>query len=209
MKKDVARAIVLCGLFLASAGMMPQTAVAQTTQKATVNATALVTGVVVDTDGEPLPGATVRVKGTKLATVTDVDGNFAISGVDNKPVKITVSFLGMKNAEKTWNGKKMKFVLEATATSLTEVAVVGYQELDRRKTTAAVTTVKMEDILMPDMTTVDQALEGRIPDLVFTQNSGSVGATARVRVRGTSTLVGNREPLWVLDGFIIEDPVNV
>ena len=86
MKKDVARAIVLCGLFLASAGMMPQTAVAQTTQKATVNATALVTGVVVDTDGEPLPGATVRVKGTKLATVTDVDGNFAISGVDNKPV---------------------------------------------------------------------------------------------------------------------------
>ena len=52
MKKDVARAIVLCGLFLASAGMMPQTAVAQTTQKATVNATALVTGVVVDTDGE-------------------------------------------------------------------------------------------------------------------------------------------------------------
>lgn len=209
MKKDVARAIVLCGLFLATAGMMPQTAVAQATPKAAVNATALVTGVVVDTDGEPLPGATVRVKGTKLATVTDVDGNFSISSGGHKPVKIIVSFLGMKNAEQTWSGKKMRIVLEATATNLTEVAVVGYQELDRRKTTAAITSVKMDEILMPDMTTVDQALEGRIPDLLFTQNSGNVGSTARLRVRGTSTLVGNREPLWVLDDFIIEDPVNV
>ena len=62
---------------------------------------------------------------------------------------------------------------------------------------------------MPGMTTVDQALEGRIPDLEFNLNSGEVGATARLRVRGTSTLVGNREPLWVLDGFVLSDPVDV
>ena len=52
---------------------------------------------------------------------------------------------------------------------------------------------------MPNMTTVDQALEGHIPDLLFIQNSGEAGSTARLRVRGTSTIVGNREPLWVLD----------
>ncbi|MDO4426329.1 MAG: TonB-dependent receptor plug domain-containing protein, partial [Planctomycetia bacterium] len=56
---------------------------------------------------------------------------------------------------------------------------------------------------------IDQALEGQIPDLLFMQNSGEAGATARLRVRGTSTIVGNREPLWVLDGFILTDPVNV
>ena len=59
------------------------------------------------------------------------------------------------------------------------------------------------------MTSIDQALEGRIPELQLTLNSGEVGATPRIRVRGTSSLIGNREPLWVLDGFILRDPVNV
>lgn len=169
-----------------------------------------ITGRVLDADGEPLPGATVKVKGTKAVALTDVDGNFVLEARKGaKSATLLVSFIGMKDVEKVWRGKRLNIVLESLPTMLSEVAVVGYQELDRRKTTAAVTTVKMDDILMPDMTTVDQALEGRIPDLMFTQNSGSVGATARLRVRGTSTLVGNREPLWVLDGFIIEDPVNV
>lgn len=59
------------------------------------------------------------------------------------------------------------------------------------------------------MSSIDQALEGRIPELMLITNSGEVGATPRIRVRGTSTLIGNREPLWVLDGFIMHDPVNV
>ena len=92
---------------------------------------------------------------------------------------------------------------------LSVVVVTGYQNIDKRHLTSAVSSVKASDILTPGMTSIDQALEGRIPELVLISNSGEVGATPRIRVRGTSTLLGNREPLWVLDGFIMHDPVNV
>lgn len=105
--------------------------------------------------------------------------------------------------------KEMRVVMREDSKRLDEVVVTGYQTLDRRQVTSAITSVNMDDILEPSMTTIDQALEGRIPDLMFIQNSGEVGATARLRVRGTSTLVGNREPLWVLDGFVLQDPVDV
>lgn len=90
-----------------------------------------------------------------------------------------------------------------------EVVVTGYGNINTRKNTSAVTSLKMEDILQPGMTSLTDALNGRVPDMMFTQNSGEVGATARIRVRGTSTLIGNREPLWVLDGVQLTDPVDV
>ena len=63
--------------------------------------------------------------------------------------------------------------------------------------------------MIPGVTSIDQMLEGRIPEMTFMLNSGEVGATPRLRVRGTSTLLGNREPLWVLDGIVMTDPVDV
>ena len=99
--------------------------------------------------------------------------------------------------------------MEEDLTEVEEVVVTGYQNIDKRHLTSAVSSVKASDILTPGMTSIDQALEGRIPELVLMSNSGEVGATPRIRVRGTSTLLGNREPLWVLDGFIMHDPVNV
>ena len=90
-----------------------------------------------------------------------------------------------------------------------EVVVTGYQVIDRRQLTSSITSVKAEDILVPGMTSIDQALEGRIPDLMVITNSGEVGATPRIRVRGTSTIIGNRQPLWVLDGVVLSDPVDV
>lgn len=171
--------------------------------------TAYITGTVMDDEGEPIVGASVRIKNSKSGGLTDNKGHFRLSAGGRTKVTVTVTYIGMKPASATWSGKPLRITMESSAREIEEVVVTGYQELDRRKSTAAITSVKMEDILMPDMTTVDQALEGRIPDLMYTQNSGSVGSTARIRVRGTSTLVGNREPLWVLDGFVIEDPVNV
>lgn len=168
-----------------------------------------ISGIVVDSSGEPLIGAAVRIKNSKQGVMTDVNGRFHIDAGNLSKATIVVSYVGMKPSETRWTGQNMKIVLEDSPMTFDEVVVTGYQELDRRKTTASVSSIKMEDVLTPDMTTIDQALEGRIPDLVFQQNSGAVGSTARIRVRGTSTLVGNREPLWVLDGFILEDPVNV
>ena len=85
----------------------------------------------------------------------------------------------------------------------------GYQTINVRNLTSSVSSVKAEDILVAGMTSIDAALEGRIPDLLLMSNSGEVGSTPRIRIRGTSTLLGNREPLWVLDGIILTDPVRV
>lgn len=102
-------------------------------------------------------------------------------------------------------------VMEEDTYALDQVDVIytGYQRIDPRRRTSAISSVNAADVLVPGMTSIDQALEGRIPELQLTLNSGEVGATPRIRVRGTSSLIGNREPLWVLDGFILRDPVNV
>ena len=67
----------------------------------------------------------------------------------------------------------------------------------------------MDDIQKPGITNLNQMLEGKIPDMVVTSNSGEINATPRLRIRGTSTIIGNREPLWVVDGIIVNDPVNL
>ena len=78
-----------------------------------------------------------------------------------------------------------------------------YQTVDRRKSTSSVTSVKMEDLNIPGVSSIDQMLQGQIPDLIFMSNSGEVGVVPKLRIRGTSTLIGNREPLWVLDGICL------
>lgn len=168
-----------------------------------------VEGRVFDHNKEPLAGVSIYHKETQSGTVTDMNGNFSLAVGYNGKVKLTVSFIGMKTQELTHQGEKLNIVMEDDEKAIDEVIITGYQTIDKRKSTVAATSVKMDDILVPNMTTIDQALEGRIPDLVLTQNSGEVGATARLRVRGTSTLSGNREPLWVLDGFVLQDPVDV
>lgn len=171
----------------------------------------LLRGQVVDENDDPLCGVTVRVKGHRsVGTTTDSDGYFSLPTKDGKSEVLVFSYVGKKGTERKVSGRaNTKIIMYDMANDIDEVVVTGYQELDRRKSTAAITSLKMDDILTPDMTTIDQALEGKVPDLMYTQNSGTVGSTARLRVRGTSTLIGNREPLWVLDGFILEDPVAV
>lgn len=167
-----------------------------------------ITGVVSDEEGQPLPGVAVFVEKTKIGTSTDFQGRFSIDVPDGTSA-LTFNFVGMeKQVVQLKNKTNLKIIMHSTA-ELKEVVVTGYQTIDKRHSTSAISSVKAEDVLIPGMTSIDQALEGRIPELLFTSNSGEVGATARVRVRGTSTIIGNREPLWVLDGFIMHDPVNV
>ena len=75
--------------------------------------------------------------------------------------------------------------------------------------TSSVSTVKAEDILRSDVSSIDKMLEGQVPDLISVTPSGEVGVAPRIRIRGTSTLIGNREPLWVVDGIVLQDPVNI
>ena len=171
----------------------------------------VIKGIVRDDDGRGLPGVTVIIKGTRVGVSTDMEGRFEIPVVgDEERPTLRFSFVGMVPREVIYKGQALLEVrMESDVTSLKEVVVTGYQKIDARKSTTAITSVKASDVLVPGMTSIDQALEGRIPELMLLSNSGEVGATPRIRVRGTSSLVGNREPLWVLDGFIMHDPVNV
>ena len=173
----------------------------------------VVIGKVVDKQKNPLPGVTVVIKGTTIGTATNGIGYFSMDmpkAVDT----LVVSFIGMKTKEvvvRKADNKQYEIVLEEEVEALEEVQVIstGYQDIDRRRLTSAVTTIKMDDINVAGISTVDKLLEGRIPGMIFMQNSGQAGAVPKVRIRGTSTMLGNQEPLWVLDGVVLSDPVNV
>lgn len=169
-----------------------------------------VKGKVTTQDGKTLEGVTIKVKGIDYHTRTDQNGNFLIPGkyaneiLEIRMVGYTTQEVGAQRARVV--------TLAMQVSDLNEVNVVvktGYQDIDRRKLTSSVTTIKMDDILTPGINTIDKLLEGRVPGMIFMQNSGQAGAAPKLRVRGTSTILGNREPLWVLDGIVLADPVNV
>ncbi len=172
-----------------------------------------VNGTLVDDTGIPLGYATVKVKGSKTGTVTDADGKFSLMVEGEKRPTLEFSYVGflpvsrtITNAEKARN---MKVVMHEDKSQLDEVVVTGYQVLNKRSLTSAVTTAKMEDLERTDVSSIDQMLEGKIPDLLVTNNSGEIGVAPKIRIRGTSTLIGNREPLWVVDGIVVKDPVSI
>ena len=170
-------------------------------------------GKVIDKNKNPLPGVTIRLKGTSVGTATNTLGAFSLN-IPHAVDTLIISFIGMKSKEvivKKADKKEYVITLEDEVEALDEVTVVstGYQDIDRRRLTSAVTSIKMDDINVAGIMSVDKMLEGHIPGMIFMQNSGQAGAVPKVRIRGTSTMLGNQEPLWVLDGVVLSDPVNV
>ena len=174
------------------------------------NKMVVIKGVVKDKKGEPLPGVTVVGKGTAIGVATANNGDFTITFPKRDSMVLVFSFVGMRTKEVMWKGEKMlSVVMEEEVNEMDEVVITGYQVIDRRKSTSAVSSVKMEDIMIPGVSTLDKMLEGQIPDLMVMTNSGESGVAPKIRIRGTSTLIGNREPLWVIDGVIVQDPVQI
>ena len=173
----------------------------------------VVIGKVVDKQKNPLPGVTIQLKGRTVGTATNGNGDFSMD-VPKAVDTLVVSFIGMKTKEvviKKADNKQYEIVLEEDVKALEEVNVVstGYQDIDRRRLTSAITTIKMDDINVAGLSSVDKMLEGYVPGMIFMQNSGQAGAAPKLRIRGTSTVLGNQEPLWVVDGIVQTDPVNV
>ena len=170
-----------------------------------------ISGTVKDQRGMVLPGVTVIVKGLAMGTSTDNNGHYSLNlpRVDN--LSLLFSFIGMETEEVKYAGKDtINVVMKEVVSELEEVVVnTGYQRIDARKNASAITSVRAEDIITPGLQTIDQMLEGHVPGMIFMQNSGQIGAAPRLRIRGTSTILGSQEPLWVIDGVIQEDPVNV
>jgi len=168
----------------------------------------IVKGQVVDSKKEPLPGVTVLLKGMTIGTVTDSKGNFSIrvpQGVDS----LIVSFIGMQTEYLKLEKDKLEYtvVMKEDVTQLGEVVVTGYQEFDKTRMAGSVSSIKAEDLHFSGTNTLEQALQGRLPGVVITNTSGLVGVRQKTRVRGTSTLLGSQEPIWVVDGIIQEDPL--
>lgn len=166
-------------------------------------------GQLVDENDYPLEFATIRVKGTKTGTTTDAEGRFSIT-VSGKAT-LEFSYIGFNTVTKTFSPgqNNVKVILHEDKSQLEEVVVTGYQILDKRSLTSAVTSVKMKDLQRSDVSSLDQMLEGKVPDLVVNNNSGEIGVAPKIRIRGTSSIVGNREPLWVVDGIVVNDPVEI
>lgn len=170
----------------------------------------LVTGFIKDEEGEVLPGVNVYIPNSTYQTLSDSEGRYEMY-IPKEACKVTYSFIGntMEIAFQEGDVALNKDIILHSNIQIDEVVVTGYNTVSRRKLTSSVTTLKAADIMRPGVTSIDQMLEGQIPDMVFMNNSGEVGVVPRLRIRGTSTLVGNREPLWVLDGVVLQDPVNV
>ena len=171
----------------------------------------VVKGVVLgETERDTLPGVNVMVKGTTSGVMTDLHGKFSIAIPDGE-VTLVFSFVGMQTQEVKYTGQEFVRVMMKNETQeLEEVTVnAGYLQIDKRQVTSAIQVIKMDDIMAPGISTLDEMLEGAVPGMTFMQNSGQVGATPRLRIRGTSTVLGSQEPLWVVDGIIVEEPVNV
>ncbi len=165
-----------------------------------------VKGRVVDETGQALAGVTVYAPHSSLGTVTDIDGHFQIHLHAGELVSF--NFIGMANQTvKVTTGMKPLLIKMAVDNgNLQEVVVTGYQSIDKSRYVGAVSQVKMDETLINGEISIDQMLQGAVPGMTVQMSTGQVGAAAKVRVRGTSTLLGNKEPLWVVDGVIQRDP---
>jgi TonB-linked SusC/RagA family outer membrane protein len=161
-----------------------------------------ITGKVTDTSGEPLPGATVMVKGTTIGTITNADGNFSLRIPANAQT-LQVSFVGMKTVElPIGNQTTFNVVLEEEAIGLQEVVAVGYGVQRKVNLVGAVSVAKMDEkVTSRPLTNVSTALQGLVPGLLITQNSAMAGKNdVNMTIRGLGT-VNNANPLVIVDGM--------
>ena len=165
-----------------------------------------ITGTVYEDTGEPCIGATVMVQGTKQGTKTDFDGNFTIMVPAGK--KLVISYVGMlTQTVAAKNG--MKVTLEPDAHTIDEVVAVGMMKQDKRLFTGASSKIDADKAKLSGMADVSRSLEGRVAGVQVTNVSGTFGASPKIRVRGATSIYGNSKPLWVIDGVIYEDNVDV
>src|SRR5215207_3456739 len=160
-------------------------------------------GTVKDEQGAPLAGATVVVKSTSVVTTTDANGVFNINVPANSNV-LVVSYVGMVPQEISIKGKATIAVsLNAADNNLIDVVVVGYGKTKKSDLSSAVGTISSAELNRTVNVTLDQALQGKASNVYVSQTSGQPGASASVIIRGVSTVTGNYQPLYVIDGVQI------
>ena len=163
--------------------------------------TSKIKGTIVDSKtGEPIIGASVKVKGTKHATITDVDGNFELNAPEG--ASLLVSYVGYKNEEfEARNG--MKIEIHEDSESLDEVVVVGYGTQKKESLTGAMANIKADKLKDVTSATVENMLNGKVSGVYVAPGSGRPGSTGAIVIRGQTSINGATAPLWVVDGVIV------
>lgn len=157
---------------------------------------------------EKVPGVYILEKGTKNATASDPNGEFTLRVQEG--AVLVFSMIGYKAREVAVSGRlSVDVTLEEDVSALKEVVVTGYQNLNRKMFTGAATTVKGSDIKQEGIVDVSRMLEGRVAGVSVQNVSGTFGAAPKIRVRGATSISGENKPLWVVDGVVLEDVVNI
>ena len=157
--------------------------------------------------GLPIPGANIQIKNTTKGSTTDFDGKFTLKGVSSGST-VVFSYIGFENFEYkvTLNNSKISISLKEESKVLQEVVVVGYGTQKKSVNTGAISSVKAKDLEKIPNGRVEQALQGRVSGVIVSAQSGQPGAASTVRVRGLTTFDNNggNNPLWVVDGVIVD-----
>jgi len=169
---------------------------------------ASISGKVVDEKGEPVIGAAATIEGTTNGGATDLDGNYKISNVPMGKITVVVSGLGYGKQKKSIEIKEAKaytlnIKMGNDAVVLKEAVVIGYGTEQKRDITGAISTMKSKEIALNPVPSVDNALQGRIAGLQVNAASGVAGAPSKVTIRGTNSIGAGGQPLYVVDGIII------
>jgi TonB-linked SusC/RagA family outer membrane protein len=165
-----------------------------------------ISGVVKDDAGNTLPGASVMVKEINKGQSTDLNGRFSM--VVPRGATLQISYIAMTPKRITAvNDKPMVIILQPSVESLGEVVVTGYTQTTTRRTTGSVSIVDGDQLKNKPLQTVDKLLQGKVAGLAVTSVSGRPGQSASIRIRGTNTITGNAEPLWVVDGVPLQKDI--
>ncbi len=161
---------------------------------------------VVDSENQPLPGATVQISGKKQGVISDMDGRVKL-WVD-RGARVEFRYVGLKTVSVKVN-KPLKgdILLEDDSSQLDQVVVTGYQRTTKRRTTGSVATLSAEDLKGSPTANLDMLMQGKVAGMDVKALSGRPGESAKVRIRGTNTITGNADPLWVVDGVPLQKDI--
>lgn len=170
---------------------------------------ASIKGVVKDESGAILPGVSVKVQGTKIGTITDINGNFRISGVTQKSI-LEFSFIGLETQRITVGTQQSLVVtLKNSAFTLNEVVSIGYGSVKKSSLTGAVSKVKAEALADRPITRVETALQGAMPGVDVRTTTGQPGQDVQIRIRGAASISASSDPLYVVDGVPVSSLSNI
>ena len=165
-------------------------------------------GTLLDAAGEPLIGASVKVAGTQNATVTDANGHYELQGVSPADI-LEYSYIGMKPYRRRAGSKPVSIVLESDVNTIGDVVVTGIQKMDKRLFTGSTTWIDAQDAKLDGVPDISRSLEGRAAGVSVQNVTGTFGTAPRIQVRGATSIYGNSQPLWIVDGVVQDNVIEV